>query len=186
MVGLINDVSKTVSSFFKRQGDVIALIGDIKTAKPTQSEYLRIIHGIDNAPCPEVNLEKAGALIDSLCELSGKSLLSSAHDCSEGGLLVALAESSMNTNGNMIGVKVDYSLSEREDIELLSEETLRVIVSFKPENEDKILDILKEKRLKYKKLGITGGGELNVNNYVKLPLSEISERRSLFFKKIGS
>jgi len=96
MVGLMDDVSKINSQWFKNEGDSVALLGELEPKELTQSEFLRIIHNIEDFPCPTVDLKKEKALQESILKIINDSLLSSAHDCSEGGLALALINSSLN------------------------------------------------------------------------------------------
>jgi phosphoribosylformylglycinamidine synthase len=106
MVGLIEDASKAVGSAFQSEGDSIVLLGT-PTTELGASEYLSWIHGVVAGAPPACDLAAERALIDTLCELADKRFLRSAHDCSEGGLAVALAESAIGNREHPFGVSVD-------------------------------------------------------------------------------
>ncbi|MCX5764153.1 MAG: AIR synthase related protein, partial [Gemmatimonadetes bacterium] len=106
MVGLIEDATKAVGSAFRFIGDAIVLLGT-PTDELGASEYLSWIHGVVAGAPPACDLAAERALIDTLCELADKRLLRSAHDCSEGGLAVALAESAIGDREHPFGVSVD-------------------------------------------------------------------------------
>jgi len=91
MVGVLDDVTKHVVNTFRKESDRIVLLGS-NTSELGGSEYLKVVHGLVAGRPPAVNLEAEKALQDLMIELAGNGLLSAAHDCSEGGLAVALAE----------------------------------------------------------------------------------------------
>jgi phosphoribosylformylglycinamidine synthase len=91
MVGLLEDVERRLRPGFQREGEVILLLGET-AGHLGGSAYLWILHGIEAAPPPPLDLARERALGDLLRDLAGRSLIRSAHDCSDGGLLVAAAE----------------------------------------------------------------------------------------------
>jgi len=91
MVGLIDKVDNFISQYFKNIGDKIILLGET-FEELGGSEYLAVIHKMVKGRCPEIDLEKEKTLINTILELNKSNLLNSAHDISEGGLAVALAE----------------------------------------------------------------------------------------------
>ena len=185
MVGLIKDVSKVMTQYFKNDGDVVALIGDLSGKEISQSEYLRIIHNIENYPPPSVKLSLEKKIQECLIELIDKKTLSSAHDCSEGGLGIALVESCINPYGYNRGVKVKYEVNLRSDISVFSEEQGRILVSFSKESEKKVKDICDKKGLPMNIIGEVGGDSLIIDNRIDLKLSEVKEARSFFFKNLN-
>ena len=94
MVGLIEDPAHITTQWFKDEGDAIILLGDAVEATPLQglggSAYLQVIHGKKNGSPPRCDLEVAKTLHTTLLGLIQSGLVKSAHDCSEGGLAVAL------------------------------------------------------------------------------------------------
>jgi phosphoribosylformylglycinamidine synthase II len=106
MVGLIDDVANVVRSSFADDGAEIVLLGD-PTSELGASEYLARVHGVAAGAPPRCDLDAEKRLIDTLLACAG--LLSSAHDCSDGGLAVALAECCMMNREQMLGARVDLS-----------------------------------------------------------------------------
>jgi len=94
MVGVLDDVSKMVTAEFKNEGDAIVLLG-VNTSELGGSEWLHVVHGKTAGRPPRVDLEAHKALISAMLDLAHAGLLHSAHDCAEGGLAVALAESAV-------------------------------------------------------------------------------------------
>lgn len=125
MVGVIDDVSKAVTSNFKLEGSNVYLLGE-NTDEIGGSEYLSFIHGIEKGVAPKVDLEKEKKLINLLVEAADKELMLAAHDTSEGGLAVALAE--MCFGEKQLGVRVNLDDELRTDHLLFAETQGRVIV----------------------------------------------------------
>jgi len=128
MVGLLDDVERRLAMPFRRKGDVVALFGETRDELGA-SEFLRTIHGRDEGPCPEVDLAAERRLVDLLVGLAREGRLASAHDVSDGGLAVALAECAMEAN---LGASVVLAPGLRLSALLFGETTGRVLVTFSP------------------------------------------------------
>ena len=96
MVGLIEDVKHITTQWFKDEGDVIVLLGETKEELGA-SECLKVIHNLVKGDTPNLDLEEEKKIQDATLEMIRKGLIKSAHDCSEGGLAVTLAESSISS-----------------------------------------------------------------------------------------
>lgn len=108
MVGLLEDAAHATGMAFTTPGDAIVLLGD-NTAELGGSEYLTWIHGVVAGAPPACDLEGERKLIDALLEAIRAGHVRSAHDCSEGGLAVALAECCMADRARPTGAAVDLS-----------------------------------------------------------------------------
>jgi phosphoribosylformylglycinamidine synthase len=108
MVGLIDDVSHITRATFQSDGDAILLLGDIG-GELGGSEYLATIHGEVAGPPPRCDVESEKAVIDVLLAAIRSGAVSSAHDCSDGGLAVALAECCIANIENQSGAEIDLS-----------------------------------------------------------------------------
>jgi phosphoribosylformylglycinamidine synthase subunit PurL len=126
MVGLLDDVTRTVGLHFTREGDLVALLGTTRDEMGA-SEYLATILGRDEGPCPALDLASTRALVNLLLETVRDGMLSSAHDVSEGGLAVALAEAAMGAGGLGADVNVATPLSSTRL--LFSQTAGRAVVS---------------------------------------------------------
>jgi phosphoribosylformylglycinamidine synthase len=130
MVGLIDDLSHVTRATFEHDGDAILLIGEAR-GELGGSEYLATIHGEVFGPPPACDLEREKAVIDVLLEAIRGGFVTSAHDCSDGGLGVALAECCIANVEEAVGAEIDLSgsadLSTREL--LFGESQGRIIVS---------------------------------------------------------
>jgi phosphoribosylformylglycinamidine synthase len=91
MVGLLDDVAQATTAVFRTTGDSIILLGE-NTGELGASEYLRWIHGVVAGRPPACDLKAESRLIEALLEAMADGTVASAHDCSDGGLAVALAE----------------------------------------------------------------------------------------------
>src|SRR5690606_2151454 len=148
MVGLIDDTRKIITQGFKNEGDVIALLGESR-ADLSVSEYARAVLGIKTdqmiaeGRLQRVDLAAERRLQDALLAMADEMLLNSAHDCSEGGLAVALAESCFSSLGrDAVGASVGLRSSGLSAAELLYGETpSRIVISCAAENEARVREI---------------------------------------------
>ncbi|HEY2797269.1 MAG TPA: phosphoribosylformylglycinamidine synthase subunit PurL [Thermoanaerobaculia bacterium] len=158
MVGLLDDVSRHVRLPFRRAGDRIALLGTTHDELGA-SEFLRTVRGRDEGPCPEVDLAAERRLVDLLVALAAKGLLASAHDVSDGGLAVALAECAMQGG---VGAEIALDSEIRPSSFLFGESTGRALVSFAPENEAAIGAAAESGGVPCGIVGTVGGGRLKM------------------------
>ena len=108
MVGLIESLSHVTPSSFQRAGDIIVLLGE-PTSELGASEYLLTVHGLAIGEPPVCDPAKERKLIDALLDAIKAGAVRSAHDCSDGGLAVALAECAIVERDAMLGFSVDLS-----------------------------------------------------------------------------
>ena len=108
MVGLIDDIDHVTRATFSSPGDTIVLLGE-PTSEIGGSEYLSRVHGVTAGAPPQCDLEAERKLIDALLEAIRAGTVSSAHDCSDGGLAVALAESAMGNREQMCSASMDLT-----------------------------------------------------------------------------
>jgi phosphoribosylformylglycinamidine synthase len=185
MVGLIENIENVTTSFFKNEGDLIALIGDTSSHDGIGgSEYLKLIHNIVAGDAPGINLESEKNLVTSLLELTGSRLLNSAHDISDGGLAVALAEGCLINRTLMRGCSVNITYTGRKDFALFNESQSRVLVSFNSAEAEKIKNITKKYRLDYLELGTVGGDSIKIGNEINIKLEIASDAYYNSIKRI--
>ena len=108
MVGVIESLAHVTPSTFQQVGDQIVLFGE-PTAELGGSEYLLAIHGLTIGEPPVCDPARERRLIDAVLESITTGLVRSAHDCSDGGLAVTLAESAMSDREHQFGFNVDLS-----------------------------------------------------------------------------
>ena len=108
MVGLLDDVRHATRSTFRQAGDFVMLLGQ-PTDELGGSEYLARIHGIVAGAPPRCDLEHERKTIEILLAAIAAGVIASAHDCSDGGLAVALAECCMANESSQLGADIDLS-----------------------------------------------------------------------------
>ncbi|MEY4479567.1 MAG: hypothetical protein RLZZ267_245 [Bacillota bacterium] len=135
MVGLVADIDHITTQQFKTAGDQIILLGETK-AELGGSEFQYVIHGVTEGRPPQIDLAVEKALHATVLDSIRAGNVKSAHDLSEGGLAVALAESSIS---GRLGAKVTIDSALRTDIALFSESQSRVLLSASPANVEAIL-----------------------------------------------
>jgi len=182
MLGLIDDPKHITTQWFKDEGDEILLLGEIGN-ELGGSEYLKRVHGLKTGAPPRMDLAVAKKLHDFILEIIRKGWVKSAHDCSEGGLAVALAECCMSNGDAMTGAQIDLSkLTDRLDGLLFGETQSRVVISCKAADAERIAN---RAPVPVTVLGRTGGGSLKI----KTPHSELSwdvaRLRDVWWNAIG-
>ena len=130
MVGLLDDVEYATTAVFRSPGHSIILLGD-NTGELGASEYLRWIHGVVAGRPPACDLAAEARLIEALLEAMADGTVASAHDCSDGGLAVALAECCVMDEDAPLGATVDLTKWSALSLRplLFGEAQGRVIVS---------------------------------------------------------
>jgi len=166
MIGLVEDVRRVVQQGFKQEGDHIALLGT--TADDLSiSEYANSIGGPSTeqgeANVPRLDLDLELKVQQACLEAAEAGLLQSAHDCSDGGIAVTLAEScfsSLNRSG--IGADVEIRGALPAANLLFSESPSRIIISFAESARDAIEDIARRRVCPFAILGSVGGNRLRI------------------------
>jgi phosphoribosylformylglycinamidine synthase len=168
MLGVIEDAKHITTQWFKEAGDVIVLLGTTHNDLGA-SELLSAVTGETKGAVPQLNLE-AEKNVQQLCLTAINScLVRSAHDCAEGGLAVALAESCFSSYGRKaVGAKVDLTehaaLSGlNDDVTLLfAESPSRILLSLKPENVEKLKTLAGQAGVPCAVIGDIGGEDLEI------------------------
>lgn len=130
MLGVIDSLEHITRSTFHNVGDTVILLGDC-TSEIGGSEYLATVHGVTGGAPPACDLVGERSLIDSLLVSISAGVVSSAHDCSDGGLAVALAECTMSDRNAMLGADIDLAAWDSLALRavLFGEAQGRIIVS---------------------------------------------------------
>ena len=174
MVGLINNVNRHCTSGFKNEGDVVFLLGDIQTADSSlgSSEYLELIHSIIKGS-PYIDLEMEKRLHRCCLEGIRRGIINSAHDCSEGGLAICLAESCLA--GNLGFISQNLEITDRLDAALFGEIQSRIIVSVAPDSAKKLKEVADRQQVSVKKLGTVSGKRFILEGYIDVALEEMRD-----------
>lgn len=178
MVGLLEDVRRHLTQSFKRAGDAIVLLGEDRY-EMGGSEYMARVHGVVAGKPPAIDLDferRLGMFLRRSCE---RGLLASAHDVSEGGILVALAECCIGDStmmGEELGARVTLEGGPRPDFALFSESQGRVIVSLPKEKLPELRALAGEYAVPCREIGTVGGTALDIDasgTRVRLSLEDI-------------
>jgi phosphoribosylformylglycinamidine synthase len=169
MVGVIADTRKLVTRGFKRESDLIALLGETLDDLAA-SEFAQTIAGlstqqlIDNCMVPHVDLEAEQRVQQTVLTLADECLIHSAHDCSDGGLAVAIAESCFSSLGrDAVGAEITLDNKGLSNEALLFGETpSRIVISFDAEHLDRVEAIARN--VKFQLIGKITGKSLTVKN----------------------
>lgn len=163
MVGILDDFENRMTLYYKQAGDVIYLVGNSKNDIGS-SEYLHKIKGVEYSPAPAFNLEEEYELQQFLSDIIKEKLINSAHDISEGGLMVALLESGFHLNLGFDVQAPDLKQAGiRTDAFWFGEAQSRVVVSATASGAEKLEEKLKSAGISFTKLGIVTKEEVKVN-----------------------
>jgi phosphoribosylformylglycinamidine synthase subunit PurL len=184
MIGLIEDERWITRQYFRNEGDVIFLIGDVGE-EIGGSLYLKAIFGKKAGPPPRLNFDRELAVQKLLRALIRKGVVKSAHDCSEGGLAVALAEccisgpEKIGARIQLPGISGSSSLpNQRPDIILFNESQSRIVVSVPSEAPELVHQEAARLGIAFFRLGSVGGGELVIEEpkgTLSWPLDQLHE-----------
>ncbi len=128
MLGLLEDLSHVTTQGFKQAGDLVVLLGETKE-ELGGSEYLSVIHGLTQGRPPLLDLDLEKRVQAACLQAIRSGLIASAHDCSDGGLAVALAESCISGPEGSLGVEVALPEGIRPDALLFGESPSRIVLS---------------------------------------------------------
>ena len=179
MVGLVEPVERSCTSAFKEAGDVVALVGTLQ-GEVGGSEYLSAEHGKEAGRPPALDLAKEKAVQETVRRAIKEGLLSSAHDCSDGGLAVALAECCMmhdapsGQRAPWIGAAVRIPFPARKDFVLFGEDASRIVVSFPKEHLGRVTELAKQCGAPVIALGAVGGDRLEIQGALSVPVDELA------------
>jgi phosphoribosylformylglycinamidine synthase len=174
MLGLLEDVDRRCSLGFRNQGDDVYLLGaesDSPAESLAGSEYLREVHGVI-AGQPRIDLELELRVQRVCLEAIQGCLLSSAHDCSSGGLAVALAECCIESGLGLDGAGL--SVDGRLDAALFGEAQSRIIVSCPPEKHGALQALAGRHAVPLAPLGRVGGDRLSLGGFLDVPVSSLA------------
>ena len=166
MVGLIDPANSVTTQGFKNPGDRIIVLGETKEDLGG-TEYLKVVHSREQGSPPWINLETEKLLQACVLSLIREGLVQSAHDCSEGGLAVTLAESCLSPSSGQdrpLGVRVQLSQNGlRRDALLFGETPSRVVLSVSPDRVDRVLEVAHGFDVPAAAIGEVGGEELRIH-----------------------
>lgn len=182
MLGVIDDVSKSLQSSFRNEGDLIAIIGK-SAVEMGGSEYLSVIHGVVAGKLPEINYNYERNLHDFLVLAAELKAISSAHDISLGGIAVTIAECCVLNQDQPLGARIVLEFYMRPDFALFGEGGGRVVISFSPENTSLVEQLAKASGVDIDVVGIVSGESLEINELINIPVSQLADK---YYNSISS
>ena len=176
-VGLLEEMERHAGAGFVAEGDLVFLLGASSTeadgAALAGSEYLAYVHDL-TVGRPSLDLEAEARLQQTLTALVRDGLAHSAHDCSDGGLAVALAECSILGLGGL-GFQGDAEVRGRWDAALFGETPSRVVISIAPERAHELGERAQEAQVPLARLGTVSGGRFILPYLVDLPVADLAD-----------
>jgi phosphoribosylformylglycinamidine synthase len=163
VVGLLEDINHLMTPWFKDPSDLIVLLGETRE-ELGMSEYLRVIHGCERGFPPELDLQKERLVVQCCREAIERGIIKSAHDLSEGGLAVSLAECSLLNPAQPQGahIELDNTQGMRLDALLFGESQSRILVSLQEARMTQLEQLAADLHVKMTFLGRVGGDHLTV------------------------
>ncbi|WCT56569.1 phosphoribosylformylglycinamidine synthase subunit PurL [Paenibacillus kyungheensis] len=169
MVGLVHDTDHITTQGFKNEGDIIFVLGDT-FAELGGSEFQKVVHNVTEGRPPALDLEIEKKLLGSVLSAIQSGLVQSAHDLSEGGLSVALAESCIS---GKLGASVALNSDNlRHDLLLFSESQSRILLSATPAQADALESHIQSQGVPVRRIGQVQGTELQIQVDGKQVLAE--------------
>jgi phosphoribosylformylglycinamidine synthase len=169
VLGMIENAPRALGMAFRAAGDAILLLDgntgasgpDANAAKEfSSSEYARTLHGVEAGAPPAVNLAAEKRLIALLVALAREGQLQSAHDVSDGGLAVTLAESCFASNG--LSAQISLTRKEPDELALFGERGARAVVSVTPENVAAVRRVAAQYDVAAVEVGRVASGEFRI------------------------
>ena len=177
MVGLIDNAEKHVTPHLKKEGDIIVLLGK-NSGDLSGSEYLYLVHKKKGGN-PQIDMKAEKNLQQACLEAIKSGITNSAHDCSTGGMAVALTKMCIANNDKAIGAAVKVDTAIRKDAVLFGEAQSRVIVSLDKDNLAALEGIAEKYSVPCEVIGNVGGEKLVIQvgkkAAIDLPLTTLSD-----------
>ena len=179
-VGLIQNISNKMNQYFKKDGNIILQIGK-NFGQLSQSFFLDEIYSITDGPPPEINLsnEKNNGL--AVLKLINDKLISSVHDISSGGLLIALAEMTFESG---YGIKIDRPKNLSNLMEhYFSEDQGRYLIEVEQNNLSKISNMLSENNIFNETVGVIQKDYFEIKGELKIKINELYKVNNTWYNK---
>ncbi|HET7393189.1 MAG TPA: phosphoribosylformylglycinamidine synthase subunit PurL [Candidatus Binatia bacterium] len=172
MVGLLPKVDRVITSWFKAAGDIVVLLGRTRE-ELGGSEYLKFIHNTVKGTPPWIDLKLEQAVQSCCIEAIERGILHSAHDVSDGGLAVALAECCIGGPEKPLGVRTEMREMIRADALLFSESQSRILVSMEEKDLSQLQEIASRFAVPLQVIGAVGGSRFSIQPILQLPVDEL-------------
>jgi phosphoribosylformylglycinamidine synthase II len=172
MVGILPKVDRVITPWFKAAGDIVVLLGRTRE-ELGGSEYLKFIHNLVRGTPPWIDLKLEQAIQNCCLEAIDKGILRSAHDISDGGLAVALAECCIGGPDKPLGVRTEIREMIRGDALLFSESQSRILVSMQEKDLGQLQEIASGHAVPLQVIGAVGGSRFSIQPILQLPVDEL-------------
>ncbi len=172
MVGLLAKLKRVVTPWFKFPGNIVVLLGRTRE-ELGGSEYLKLIHGLVKGTPPWIDLKLEQAVQNCCLEAIDRGILRSAHDISDGGLAVSLAECCIGGPDRPLGVRIETHEMIRGDALLFSESPSRIVVSLEEKNLARLQELAAELRVPMHVIGTVNGARFVIQPLLQLPVEEL-------------
>ena len=179
VLGVIQDVRKRIPSSFQSANEVIVLLG-ITNEDLAGSEWAHL-HGHLGGIPPRANLPHEARLANLMLDIAKYDIATAAHDLSEGGLAIALAEMALRKK---IGATVRLLNHEDPFIALFSESPGRILVTTTRDRVDQLINTAKFHRVKAKEIGTTGGDHFEVDGQFVIDLTVLKSAHEETFPRL--
>jgi phosphoribosylformylglycinamidine synthase len=169
VLGVVEDVRRRLTHGFTAGGAHIVVLGETRD-ELSGSTWADVVHGHLGGLPPAVDLEAERALAELMLEATATGVLESAHDLSDGGLAMALAESCF---GHGIGAAV---VLEDPFLDLFSESAARAMVTVAPSRHEELVDLAEKHGVPLASVGRTGGSTIEVDDAFSVDVADLRER----------
>ena len=156
VVGLLENLDDHSTQWFKKSGDLIALLG-LTLEEISGSEYLKLAFDMCRGKPPHLDKKLERSVQEMCLQLIREKSIHSAHDCSDGGLAVAVVESCITGPINPLGATLNLESTLRKDALLFGESQSRILISFSEEKRESIARMAKKKEVPFTVVGEVGG-----------------------------
>jgi phosphoribosylformylglycinamidine synthase len=162
VVGIVENGDRVMSPGFKEEGDFLVLLGKNKE-EMGGTEYAKALLGSDSGPPPQVDLDEEKRVHGLCLEAIEKGLIASAHDVSEGGLAVAVAECSFFSRDKLGFILILEEDGLSDEAVLFGESQSRIVVTARPQNIKKLRDLARKKNVPAAVIGEVRGKSIVIN-----------------------
>ena len=179
-VGLIQNTKKKINHLFKKEENIVILIG--KTfGHLYQSAFFNEIHSVNDGPPPDINLLNERNNGEAILKLIKDDLVSSVHDVSSGGLIMALAEMSIGSN---LGIKIDKPQKLLNLFEyFFGEDQGRYVIEIQKKNVDTVNHLLKENNIFNELIGCVQKDFFELKDHLKIDINELYKINNTWYHK---
>lgn len=171
MLGLIEDLKHITTIDFKSEGNLIVLVGKNR-GDISGSEYLKHIHNLTVGDAPYFDLKYEKNIQSAVLEAIQRGIIKSAHDVSDGGIAITLAECCMASG---LGAEIFVECNNRLDFILFGEDQMRIVVTIKEDDFDLISNIVQNNSVDLQVLGKVKGTSLKINSEIDISVTDLQD-----------